>query len=70
MCCTASTTAVWYIQNEMMPGLKGLSPHELAHKWVKDLGTRPRYEHKSEMIISRYANIGVGLWECVARNNP
>lgn len=24
-----------------MPGLKGLSPHELAHKWVKDLGTRP-----------------------------
>ncbi len=25
----------------MMPGLKGLSPHELAHKWVKDLGTRP-----------------------------
>ena len=25
----------------MMPGAKGLSPHELAHKWVKDLGTRP-----------------------------
>ena len=25
----------------MMPGGKGLSPHELAHKWVKDLGTRP-----------------------------
>ena len=25
----------------MMPGSKGLSPHELAHKWVKDLGTRP-----------------------------
>ena len=24
-----------------MPGSKGLSPHELAHKWVKDLGTRP-----------------------------
>ena len=22
-------------------GEKGLSPHELAHKWVKDLGTRP-----------------------------
>ena len=21
----------------MMPGSKGLSPHELAHKWVKDL---------------------------------
>ena len=25
----------------MMPGGKGLSPHELAHKRVKDLGARP-----------------------------
>ena len=25
----------------MIPGSKGLSPHELAHRWVKDLGTRP-----------------------------
>ena len=25
----------------MMPGSKGLNPHELAHKWVKDLGIRP-----------------------------
>ena len=25
----------------MIQGPKGLSPHELAHKWVKDLGTRP-----------------------------
>ena len=25
----------------MMPGAKGLSPHELAHKRVKDLGPRP-----------------------------
>ena len=24
-----------------MPGSKGLSPHELAHRWVKDLRTRP-----------------------------
>ena len=24
-----------------MPGSKGLSPHELAHKRVKDLMTRP-----------------------------
>ena len=23
----------------MIPGAKGLSPHELAHKWVKDLLT-------------------------------
>ena len=27
--------------NIMMPGSKGLNPHELAHRWVKDLGTRP-----------------------------
>jgi len=25
----------------MILGSKGLSPHELAHRWVKDLGTRP-----------------------------
>ena len=25
----------------MVPGSKGLSPHELAHKWVKDLGIGP-----------------------------
>ena len=24
-----------------MPGSKGLNPHELAHKWMKDLGIRP-----------------------------
>ena len=24
-----------------MLGSKGLSPHELAHMWMKDLGTRP-----------------------------
>ena len=28
-------------QNLMMPGSKGLNPHELAHRWMKDLGTRP-----------------------------
>ena len=25
----------------MMPGSKGLNPHELAHRWMKDLGIRP-----------------------------
>ena len=30
-----------YIIYNMMPGSKGLSPHELAHRWVKDLRTRP-----------------------------
>ena len=43
----------------MMPGSKGLNPHELAHRWMKDLGTRSDMEHKSGMIIPRYANTGV-----------
>ncbi len=25
----------------MMPESKGLNPHELAHRWMKDLETRP-----------------------------
>ena len=29
---------LWHI---MIPGSKGLNPHELAHRWVKDLGTAP-----------------------------
>jgi len=39
----------------MMPGSQGLSPHELAHGWVKDL------------LTCSYRD---GLWECAARNNP
>ena len=31
----------FYIFYSMMPGSKGLNPHELAHRWMKDLGTRP-----------------------------
>ena len=30
----------------MMPGSKGLNPHELAHKWMKDLGIRPNMSLK------------------------
>ena len=30
----------------MIPGSKGLNPHELAHRWVKDLGTRPNMSIK------------------------
>ncbi len=30
----------------MIPGAKGLNPHELAHRWVKDLGTRPNMRIK------------------------
>ena len=32
----------------MMPGSKGLNPHELAHRWMKDLGTRPDMSIKVE----------------------
>ena len=41
----------------MMPGSKGLNPHELAHKWMKELGSRP------DMRISGR------LWEREARSN-
>ena len=30
----------------MMPGSKGLNPHELAHKWMKGLGIRPNMSLK------------------------
>ena len=35
----------------MMPGSKGLSPHELAHRWVKDLRTRPDMSIKVERML-------------------
>ena len=53
----------------MMPGSKGLSPHELAHKWVKDLGTRPNMSIKVDVNPTICEYLG-GLWECEARNNP
>ena len=53
----------------MMPGSKGLSPHELAHKWVKGLGTRPDMSIKVGCISHDMRILG-GLWECGARNNP
>ena len=30
----------------MMPGSKGQNPHELAHKWMNDLGARPNMSLK------------------------
>ena len=62
----------------MMPGSKGLSPHELAHKWVKDLGTRPNMSIKAGCIshdmrilgrivevrsTEQSAGIGVGAYD-------
>ena len=46
-----------------MPGSKGLNPHELAHRWGKDLGTRPDMSFKSNAretwhaILVSFANI-------------
>ena len=34
-----------------MPGSKGLNPHELAHKWMKDLGTRPDMEQNIQWMF-------------------
>ena len=45
----------------MMPGSKGLSPHELAHKWVKDLGTRPdmRMAERIVRVLSTEQSVGI-----------
>ena len=34
-----------------MPGSKGLNPHELAHKWMNDLGTRPDMEQNIQWMF-------------------
>ena len=34
-----------------MPGSKGLNPHELAHRWIKDLGTRPDMEQNIQWMF-------------------
>ena len=34
-----------------MPGSKGLNPHELAHRWMKDLGTRPDMEQNIQWMF-------------------
>ena len=34
-----------------MPESKGLTPHELAHKWMKDLGLRPDMEQSVGIIL-------------------
>ena len=49
-----------------MPGSKGQNPHELAHKWMKDLGLRPDMEqniqwmfvlHRSKRILERIVEV-------------
>ena len=36
---------------KMMPGSKGLNPHELAHRWMKALGTRPDMEQNIQWMF-------------------
>ena len=40
-----------------MPGSKGLSPHELAHKWVKDLMTRPDMRQTKELSEAEFYSL-------------
>ena len=46
----------------MMPGSKVLNPHELAHRWMKDLGTRPDMEQNEYSVDVRFAPTEAG--EC------
>ena len=53
----------------MMPGSKGLSPHELAHRWVKDLRTSPDMSIKvgafdPDIIIYGYVE-RKRIWESI-----
>ena len=37
----------------MIPGSQGLNTHELAHRWVKDLVTRPDISIKSRFYLQK-----------------
>ena len=45
----------------MIPGEKGLSPHELAHKWVKDLRTSPDMRILGRIVEVRSTKQSVGI---------
>ena len=53
----------------MMSGSKGLSPHELAHKWAKGLGTRPDMSISWD-VYPTICEYWAGLRECTAQSNP
>ena len=44
----------------MMPGSKGLNPHEPAHRWVNDLGTRPDMRILGRIVGVRSTEQSVG----------
>ena len=54
MCAILIIYDTLLLHHIMMPGAKSLNPHELAHKWMKDLEPRPNMS--SGMVIPRYAN--------------
>ena len=54
----ADTLDVSALLNYMMPGSKGLNPHELAHKRVKDLGIRPDMSIKAGCISHDMRRLG------------
>ena len=44
-----------------MIGSKGLNPHELAHRWVKDLGTRPDMRILGRIVGVRSTKQSAGI---------
>ena len=50
-----------YLYNVKIPGSKGLSPRELAHKWVKDLRTSPDMRILGRIVGVRSTKQSVGI---------
>ena len=57
---TAAITCPAYI-SILIPGSKGLSPHELAHKWVKDFRTRHDMRILGRIVEVRSTKQSVGI---------
>ena len=52
----------------MMPGSKGLTPHELAHKWMKDLWLRPIWSVERIVEVRRTEqSVGIILYYFYAK---
>ena len=45
----------------VVPGAKGPSPHELAHKWGKDLGTRSDMRISGRIVRVRSTEQSAGI---------
>ena len=53
--------------NFMIPGSKGLNPHELAHRWVNDLVTPTSFYIKMHKMIDITAIILYNLFNLLSR---